>query len=260
MITHAFPSDITIYPIADVHLGALEFARKEWEGFVQRVESSPNTYLILAGDLLNNTTRSCRFANPLGDDIMRPREAKRVMVEYLTPIRDRLLCCVSGNHERRTIKDSDQDLCLDIMDALGVGHLYRENLAFLRLQLGQRPSEKKPNSTYIFTVAHGASNGALTGAAVNSAEAFASMIDGGLDCFVSGHVHKGFVTKPAKICIDARNGAVSMRHYTVLSCVSWLNYGGYAAQRLLRPAYTSDPQIIFLRAGSHGYKKCVTQW
>ena len=256
LITHSFKNDAVIYPIADVHLGAVEHSEPEWQAFLKRVEKE-NAYLILAGDLLNNSTKSVRFANPF-EETLRPREAKRRMTEYLEPIKDRILCVVSGNHEQRTLRDSDQDLTYDICTKLDVEHLYRENMAFMRIALGKRNTEDKPMASYVFCVTHGSGGGIYTGAAVNKSERFGNVIEG-VDCIVTGHVHKGFISKPSKIVVDARNGTVSMRHYVVVSCVSWLNYGGYAARSQLLPAQTSDPQRLKLLADKQN-KKIITTW
>ena len=259
LISHDFASDITIYPIADVHLGAMEHAETEWQDFLKKVESE-NAYLILAGDLLNNGVRGVGFANPF-DEKIRPRDAKKRMVEYLKPIKDRILCVVSGNHERRTFRDDDQDLTYDICTKLDIEELYRENIAYMRLGVGERPvktRKKTINNIYTFAVTHGAGGGIYTGAAVNRNERFGNVIDG-LDCLVSGHVHKGFVTKPAKIVIDPRAGVVRMSHYTVVSAVSWLNYGGYAARGMLLPAEVCDPQKIHL-SGKRGKRQITTEW
>ena len=256
LISHAFPHDITVYPIADVHLGALEHAEPEWQSFLKRVEQE-NAYLILAGDLINNSTRGTRFANPF-DEVLRPREAKHRMVEYLDPVKDRVLAVVSGNHEQRTTRDSDQDLTYDICSKLDVEHLYRENMAFVRVSLGRRSDEPKPEATYVFAVTHGRGGGIYTGAAVNSTERYGNVIEG-CDCIITGHVHKGFISKPSKIVVDARNGTVSMRHYLVVSCVSWLNYGGYAARSMLLPAQICDPQRLHLVA-SKANKRIETTW
>lgn len=256
LIQHSFPGDATVYPIADVHLGAVEHAEKEWQDFLKRVERE-NAYLILAGDLLNNSTRGTRFANPF-DEVLRPREAKRRMVEYLKPMKERILCVVTGNHERRTLKDSDQDLTYDICSKLDIEHLYRENIAFMCLSCGERTHEAKAKQTYTFAVTHGAGGGIYTGAAVNRNERFGNIVDG-LDCLVTGHVHKGFVSKPSKIVIDPRNRVVSMKHYVVISCVSWLNYGGYAAQKMLLPAHIADPQKVQLLSGWRN-KNIITTW
>ena len=145
----------------------------------------------------------------------------------------------------------------DICSKLDIEHLYRENIAYMAVSVGAR-SNMKPESTYAFAVTHGSFGGILTGGAVNKNERFAAIIDG-MDCFVAGHVHKGFITKPAKIVIDTRNGTVSMRHYVAVSCVSWLNYGGYAAKAMMLPAQVCDPQRLRLVADKHE-KKIITTW
>ena len=99
MIAHRFNSDIVIYPISDVHLGSLEHNEEEWKKFVEMIKDDPKAYIILAGDLMNNTTRSS--VSNIFDEVMRPRTQKKKLIEYLTPIKDRILCAVSGNHERR---------------------------------------------------------------------------------------------------------------------------------------------------------------
>lgn len=255
LISHSFTKDITIYPIADVHLGAMEHAEEEWQEFLKKVESE-DAYLILAGDLLNNGVRSCKFANPF-EEKLRPREAKARMVEHLKPVKDRILCVVSGNHERRTLRDDDQDLSYDICAKLDIEHLYRENVAYMKIGLNRLTKQTKADSAYVFAVTHGAGGGIYTGSAVNRDERFGNVIDG-LDCLVTGHVHKGFISKPSKIIIDTRNNIVKMSHYTVVSCVSWLNYGGYAARSMLLPAHVCDPQKIHLAKGRH--KKLTTTW
>lgn len=255
LIEHAFSGNLRICPIADVHLGAMEHAEAEWEAFLRRVEQE-DLYLILAGDLLNNAVRSASFANPF-DEKLRPREAKRRMVEHLTPLRDRILCVVSGNHERRTTRDDDQDLTYDICAKLDIEDVYRENVAYMTVSLGQR-GDGRPNSTYTFCVTHGTGGGIYTGAAVNRDERFGNIVDG-MDCLIVGHVHKGFVTKPSKIVIDARNRRVTMKHYVVVSCVSWLNYGGYAAQKMLLPTQVCDPQVLTL-VDSKDKKRIITTW
>lgn len=255
LITHAFPDAITIYPVADVHLGALEHAEPEWQAFLKRVEEE-NAYLILVGDLLNNSIRGVKFANPF-DEVLRPREAKRRMVEYLAPLAKRVLAIVDGNHEYRSARETDQSLSYDLCAKLDLEHLYRENTAFMCVSCGVR-YDGSPQATYSFAITHGSGGGIYTGAAVNRDERWGNVIDG-LDCLITGHVHKGFISKPAKVVIDGRNKRVSVKHYTVVSCVSWLNYGGYAARAMLLPAQVCDPQKIHLSANKDD-KKITTTW
>ena len=256
LIRHAFPEEITIYPVADVHLGAVEHAETQWQDFLKRVKEE-NAYLILAGDLINNNIRSAKFANPF-NEVLRPREAKARMVEYLKPLKDRILCVVTGNHEARTLKDSDQDLTYDICSKLDIEHLYRETIAYMGIGVGKR-NTGKPSVTYTFAVTHGSGGGIYTGAAVNRNERFGNVVDG-LDCLVVGHVHKGFISKPGKIEINIHTNKVSLKHYVVISCVPWLYYGGYAAKSMLLPAQTCDPQRLKLTVNRCKTKKIVTTW
>ena len=243
MIVHEFPNTVTIIPISDVHYGALEHLEKEWAAFCKFVEQTPNTYVILGGDMVNNNVRTCGFINPY-DELVRPREQKHRMVEYLMPIRDKILCAVQGNHEGRSLKDDDIDITYDIMCKLGIEDLYRPHMAFMKVSLGNR-KDNTPIQSYTFAVTHGAGGGIYTGATVNRNERFGNVIEG-LDCLVVGHTHKGTVSKPSKIVIDRKNSTVTMSHYTVISMVSWLNYGGYALQKMLLPSHVADPQKLNL--------------
>lgn len=256
LITHSFPGEITIYAVADVHLGAIEHNEAAWQGFLKRVRNE-NAYIILVGDLLNNSVRTCRFANPF-DEILRPREAKSRMVEYLEPLRKNLLCSVGGNHERRTELQTDNDLTYDIMTKLDCEHLYRPNLAFMLINTGNRPSRNVSECCFSFCVTHGTGGGIYTGAALNRSERYGNIVDG-LDCLITAHTHKGYVSHPSKIVIDARNQLVSIKHYCVISCESWLDYGGYAARAMLLPAETCKPQKLRLTA-KHNNKQIITTW
>lgn len=255
MVVHKFDRPITIIPISDVHLGALEHNKEEWEAFCKEVLKNPDVYIILGGDLINNSVRNS-VANPF-DELYRPREQKKRIVEYLKPLKDRILCVVSGNHEARTAKDSDQDITYDIMSKLDLEDIYRENACFMKVSLGERTNENKPIASYTFCVTHGAGGGIYTGATVNRNERFGNVIDG-LDCLIVGHTHKGTVSKPSKIVIDSKNNKVSMKPYLVISMVSWLNFGGYALKKMLLPADTSDPQKLKLAMSQN--KRIEVTW
>lgn len=257
MIVHEFDNPITIFPISDVHFGALEHLNKEWMEFCKKIEKTPNAYIILGGDMVNNNVRTCSFINPY-DELVRPREQKKRMVEYLTPIKDRILCAVSGNHEARSIKDDDVDITYDIMSKLDIEDLYRQNMCFMKVSLGHRKDDNSPIQSYTFGITHGAGGGIYTGATVNRNERFGNVIEG-LDCLIVGHTHKGTVSKPSKIVIDRKNAKVSMSYYTVISMTSWLNYGGYAMKKMLLPAHVADPQQLKL-AMSKDNKRIEVVW
>ena len=245
IITRHFPenNDIKIYPISDVHLGAAEHLAAELDNFCKRILEEPNSYVILGGDLLNNSLKSS-VAN-IYEETMRPREQKKIMAEMLRPIKDRILCAYTGNHERRSGKDSDDDPTYDIMCKLDLEHLYRENMAFLCLRFGKKDGSGTRNPTYTFAVTHGAGGGGSTGSAVNRGEKFGYVVDG-MDFLVLWHTHKAYTTQPSKISIDLQNNKVSLKPFKVVSMTSWLSYGGYADRAMLTPS-SYVPQAIILR-------------
>ena len=254
LIQHKFDDGITIYPVGDVHLGAIEHCGPAWNTFCEMIRKDKSKKVILVGDLLNNATRSS--VSNVFEETLRPREQKKRMVEYLEPIRDHILCAVSGNHERRSGKDADNDPMYDIMTKLDLEDYYRQNAAFMKIACGKYPHGDN-KSVYTFLVTHGAGGGIYTGAAVNRNERFGNVVEG-LDCLIVGHTHKGTVSRPSKIVIDTQNNKVSMKHYTVVSSVSWLNYGGYALQKMLLPSDVAKPQQIILEGRAR--KNLEVRW
>lgn len=241
IIQHQFYGghDITVIPIADVHLGASEQMEQEWMAFIKMVEETPNVYVTLGGDLLDAGLKNS-VTNVYRQRYM-PNEAKRMMAKMLEPIRDRILCAVCGNHERRALRDCDEDMTYDIMAKLDLEHLYRENMAFLKIQLGT-PTHKSgaktgggDRPTYVLVVTHGSGGGVLTGSAVNRNERFGYVIDG-MDALIVGHTHKPFTTQPGKIFIDPRNNRISIKPFKVICATSWLGFGGYPMEKMLLPS------------------------
>lgn len=245
--------DIRILPVADVHLGAAEHMESEWREFRMRVLEDPDAYLILAGDLINNSTRSS--VSNVFEETLRPREQKRLMTEMLMPLRDRILCAVPGNHENRSEKDADDNPMYDIMCKMDLEDLYRDSTAFLKIQMGDVKGNGANNPTYVFVTTHGAGGGMTTGGAVNRAERFGMTIDG-CDALIVGHTHKTFNTPPFKIKIDTHNNRVSLRPFHVINCTSWMNYAGYAMRHMMPPTGYM-PQTIQL-SGSRKNIQIIT--
>ena len=233
--------DITIYPIADIHLGAAEFKESAWREFRTKIMKEEDSYIVLGGDLINNGIKSS--VSSVYDEVLRPREQKDLMVEMLTPLKDKILCAVSGNHERRNSKEVDNDIVYDVMCKMNIEDLYRENIAFLKIQFGKSNGSGTRNPTYILAVTHGSGSGVMTGGAVNKAERFGYTLDG-VDALIVGHTHKPFTTQPGKLKVDPHNNIVKVVPFKVVSCSSWLDYGGYAARSNLFPTTQASEKLI----------------
>ena len=256
LIQHNFPEAdaITILPVSDLHLKSILCNEREWAKFCSWLPKQKNTFIILNGDMINNNTRSS-VGSPF-DDIMRPRDQKKALTEYLEPIKHLILCSTIGNHEARSEKDADDDPMYDVMCKLDLEDLYRQDGAFVKIGVGQRSSGEdatKAINTYALYVTHGAGGGILTGATVNRNERFAYTIEG-LDAMIVGHAHKGAITKPQRIIFDMNNNTIRKRDTVVIATQSWQNFGGYAQRKMMMPSANVDadnPQMMILSGEFH---------
>lgn len=247
---------IHIYLIADLHAGALEFMWKEWEAFTKKIMDTPNAYLITAGDMINNATRSS--ISDVFRETMAPSTQKWWLAEQLEPLakKGKILAMTDGNHERRSEKDADINPMYDVAVQIGCEDIYRPDIAFLKLQFGDIKGNGQTNPTYVIAVTHGAGGGALTGSSVNKSEKASAYFDG-IDVLVTAHTHKGHITKPAKYVVNKYANKVTRTHTVCIGCVSWLEWAGYAVRKLMPPAHVADPQHLILMGNK---KEILTVW
>lgn len=259
MITHTFfgGHDITIIPVCDVHFGAEECMEAEFRKFINSVANTENVYLVLGGDLIDNGTRNS--VTDVYRATMPPHIQKKEMANILAEVRDRILCFVPGNHERRSSSGKggvDDDPVYDIAAKLDLEHLYRDSIAFMAIEMGlpltvngmKNANCKRP--IYTVAVTHGAGGGMLTGGSVNRTERFGQII-ANFDVLITGHTHKPYVTYINKLVPQLRERTVKQEQAVNISGTSWLQYGGYAAQKMLTPAAHTLQKVILFGDSKH---------
>lgn len=183
---------------------------------------------------------------------MRPREQKARLVEELTPLRDRIICGVPGNHEQRSVKEVDDDPLYDVFYKLDLEDVYRENGAFVVIRMGEKQGDGRSNPTYRAAVLHGAGGGALMGGYVNKADRFGMAIDG-VDLLILGHSHRPATWPSGKVVFDANNNRVTVKPFRVVVSTSWLDYSAYALRKMLTPTVICQTEITL-----HGKRKAIT--
>jgi predicted phosphodiesterase len=203
---------------------------KEFEKYLRAIHDDASAAVVLAGDLLNNGIKSSK--TNVYDEIYTPREQKIRMVNYLRPIKEKIVCCVRGNHEFRTTRETSVDVMEDICRELGIENIYAQDMGFLKISLGEKPN-KKP-ATYMFCVTHGAGSGQLLGSGLNKPDGFQMSIEG-VDGIISGHTHKPMKVPSARLVFDTHNNNVVQSKTLVFVCTAWLKYGGYPCQKMMKP-------------------------
>lgn len=223
---------ITVYPLADIHLGAEGVDFQAFYGLVKEIAKEPNSVVTLQGDLLDNgiknSVTNCYKAT------MRPSEQKREMAKALEPIRDKILCILPGNHERRSGKEVDDDPCYDIASKLDLEDRYRESIAFLRIGVGIDKRHLERGIAYHIACVHGAGGGGLAGTGVSRADNYIQSLDG-IDILIHAHNHRPYAHRGSKLVVDAQNRTVKQRPYLTMCTGGWLQYVGYPVDKGLRP-------------------------
>ena len=108
--------DVHLYIVSDVHLGAHGFQKKEYLKYLKTIENDPLAAVIVLGDLLDNATqgsKGCVFSQR-----MMPQKQIEQSIEYLYPIRDKIIFWCDGNHEERSFRQTGSDpgytMCLGL--------------------------------------------------------------------------------------------------------------------------------------------------
>lgn len=222
---------IKLYAIGDVHIGAKEADLEGFSSFLRRLESEPDSYMVIVGDVLNNGIKDS--VTNVYEETMPPSVQVEYAAELLEPVKDKILGCVGGNHEYRSIKAVDYDPLFQVMTLLRIPELYRQNFAFVRINL----ERGKTKDHYALYLTHGKS--------ANKQKQFAQAGVEGVSAIVQGHTHNGLIQKHSRMVFTKRNRVI-LKPIVSLTATSWLTYGGYAARAQMIPSVTSDPQALLL--------------
>lgn len=221
---------VKVWAVADLHIGAKECDLKGFTAFLRRVQDDKDSYIVLCGDMLNNGIRDS--VTNVYEEVLPPSAQMEKAAELLTPVKDRILGAVGGNHEARSRKAVDLDPMYAVMLMLGRGELYRQNMAFVRVVLEQGAVKDH----YSLLLLHGKTE--------NKRRNFDYAVEG-VDAIIGAHTHDPLVRKSARLCFTSGN-RVLVKPAVSLTATSWLDYGGYAAAALYRPTVSSDPQHLEL--------------
>lgn len=209
---------------------------REW---IARIAAEPDSYAVLCGDLINNGLRTSSCPTDIYDQaIPQPHAQIEKAVELLQPIADKILASVGGNHELRTNKAVDLDPGLTIAymlrtsDGGNIAHLYRKNMAFVRVIL----ANGNVKSRYALMVTHGKSK--------RKNDMFTRNIEG-IDAAIYGHTHTPDVTRPSSIRFGTNN-KITIHDTVSLTACSWLDPGGYGLRELYQQQAASAPQCLEL--------------
>lgn len=250
IIQKSFKNEITIVPLSDLHLGAKNCMLKEIKETIKMIQETPNCYTVLVGDIIDNGVITGKGLG-VYDNNLSPMQQIEQAIEILRPIKDKILACISGNHEDRSEKAVNINPMYLVCAELGILESYRNNLAILKVNLGVRKNNdgKGRRQSYTLLIHHGKGT---SESAVKKDLEFIGKFEG-VDGIITGHTHNPRNAKFEKIVIDNHNNAVIKREISIIVCNSFLREADYALKSMLVGASNSISKVKLLK----GLKKKI---
>ena len=219
VIVRTFPKEqmfLDVYAIGDVHVGSEQFDEKTVRKKIEIIKGDPNGVVCICGDLgdygLKNSKTNVYQAT------MQPKEQQAFIFDLFSPIKDKIVAAVAGNHEERITKETGLCPLYDLCVLWGCPEVYRENVAITKYAFGSRSSGGQQN-VFIGVTTHGTTR--------NKHRRFIAGFDG-IDFAVSGHTHTPEYSPHGKIRVDSKHGTARHVPYKEIVVDANLTVGGYS--------------------------------
>lgn len=238
---------IEILPLADMHMGDRCCDFKLIQRRIEYIRDTPNVYCILNGDLMDTA-----IASSVGDTYaasLQPMEQLKQCVKIFAPIKDKIICITSGNHENRVYKSDGLDMTEIMATQLGIAELYTDTAAILFVRFGKEKRGRK--LCYAAYVTHGSGGGRKEGGKINRLADLAAIVDA--DLYIHSHTHLPAIFKTAYYRTNPQNSSVAKVDKMFVNTSAHLDYGGYGSRAGYKPSSTDTP-VIYL----DGHKKLMT--
>ena len=227
VVTNTKTVKYRIYPLGDIHIGALNCAEKEFHRVVSKIASDPYAYWVGGGDYCDAVILgdAKRFDVNTLPNWMLSGGAKKVrmnmgdmlkaqqdrFLKIVDPIRDKCLGLIEGNHEYSIFKYHNRDHMNRLCEALKVPNL--TDCAFIRFMMrldnlkpktkakrqkggGHRSVVTSSQSAMVF-ICHGHGGGRTSGSEPNRLYRLAA--DKDADIIFTGHSHSFHIHPPIPV-------------------------------------------------------------
>lgn len=217
---------IEIIPVGDVHIGSPNCNIKSFKGIINYIANTPNCYMIGMGDYAESILPKDKRFDP-SQEFKIIDEYYQDILSILNPIKEKILCLLTGNHEYKLHTEGYGDLTLRLSRELRVP--YAGFSTFLRLETNET---KKRIVIYAH---HGWFAGRQRGSKINNLENL--MRDYEADIYLCGHSHDLFATRRVRLSFNGAKKVIFANTGSFLETSTWgtSGYGeraGYPPQKL----------------------------
>lgn len=232
---------LTVEIFSDLHIGSTKCNMSLIEERIERVKNNPNTYCVLLGDLINNSTKTS--VGDVYNEPLSPMEQIKTAIELFKPIKDKIIGCVSGNHERRSYKQDGIDLIYFFCAELNITHRYSYGAELLFIRFGENPHDRRRKMCYTMYLTHGdGQGGRLIGGKANGLQRRGHIVNA--DIIITGHTHTAFTFRDISYAVDYQNSSVIEREQVFVNASATLDYEEYAELFGLTPSSVISPRLV----------------
>ena len=233
---------VEIHALADMHIGDRCSDFKLIQKRLDYIKDTPNAFCILNGDLMDTA-----IASSVGDTYaanLSPMEQLKQCIKLFEPIKNKIICITSGNHENRIYKMDGLDITELMAAQLGLSDKYTDTTALLFVRFGQQ-TKKRGNRPfrYAIYVTHGCGGGRKEGGKINRLADLASIVDA--DVYIHAHTHLPAIFKTAYYRADTTSSTVAKVDKLFVNTAAFLEYGGYSDKQGYKPSSTDTP-VVYL--------------
>lgn len=234
-------NEIKIFPLSDVHIEDPACNMKKLLDWRADVLSAPNNYVIVNGDICNMAIAGSK--SDVYSATMKPDEAIDAVVDFLEPIKDRILSVCSGNHDSRPYKIAGIDSTKRICRELNIEEKYHPHACVVFISFGKSQGRDCRKQPYSIFHRHGNGGGKKIGGKANNLQSLSEVID--CDAYIISHTHQSLVFKQNFFRTDYKNKKITAVEKTFVNSNAWLDYeNSYAVSLGCTPASLQYPVMI----------------
>ena len=243
-------TEVKIIVLSDLHYGNPYCSVKHFLRAVDFILNNDNCYCFLNGDLCESTIKSSK--GEIYKQVGSPDDQRDQVVEWLLPIKDKILGMTTGNHENRIWECAGTDISKGIAEWLGVP--YRPEGMLFKLSFGDNNNRTKGRPFVFWSyISHGYGGARTKSAKAVKAERMSTWVHA--DYYAMSHDHVVNIAPNIYLMPDNRgtindggflSGKVVSHRGMLVKTNAYLKWGGYAESGGFPPSDLSTPVINLL--------------
>jgi predicted phosphodiesterase len=231
--------------LGDMHIGDELCDLELIKSTIDYIKKTKYCYCILNGDLINNALKTSK--SDTYKEQMTMEEEQDLLIELLTPIKNKILVMATGNHEHRTTLLAGINPLKAVAYALGIKDKLVDHSYVLTLEFGVAHGMKNLSNKYVVYGIHGGSGGGRRAGATANALQDMSLVIPNVDLYIHSHTHTTINYNDMVFLYDSKTKKLKEHQRTYYNANAFLKYGGYAEQKGYKPA-DRQPSVLVVNA------------